>query len=101
MANPEFRLEASFDEKTGRATGVYLRVRRGEVKETREMEDGVVYADYDTAGQLLGVELLGPCDVEVLAKIADNEPEAVREFLKSSPPRGLIVKDVSPAGIER
>jgi uncharacterized protein YuzE len=60
MTEPMFQMEASFDEKTGSAVAVYLRVRRGEVAETREVKEGVVYADYDEQGLLLGIELLAP-----------------------------------------
>ncbi len=90
MAKPEFRLEASFDDNTGSTVAVYLRVRAGAVKDTKEIEDGVVYADYDADGALLGVELLGPCAAEGLERIADGEPEAVRRFLQGSAPRGLV-----------
>jgi hypothetical protein len=90
MASAAFRLEASFNESTGRVAAVYLRTREGEVKETREIAEGVAYADYNSEGLLLGVELLGPCDAGVLDRVADAEPEPVRAFLKESPPRGLI-----------
>jgi hypothetical protein len=90
MTKPEFHLEASFDEQTGRTVAVYLRVRAGDVQETKEIEEGVAYADYDAQGLLLGVELLGPCPVELLDRIADQEPEPVRRFLKGGPPRELV-----------
>jgi uncharacterized protein YuzE len=90
MKKLEFKLEASFDDNSGRTVAVYLRVRSGAVKETKELEEGIAYADYDADGSLLGIELLGPCDVAVLDRIADNEPEPVKGFLRSSPPRGLV-----------
>ncbi len=90
MTEPVFKLEASFDDKTGGVVAVYLRVRRGEVTETKEVKEGVVYADYDAHGLLLGVELLAPCEVEVLDRIAQREPESVRRFLTGSAPRGLV-----------
>jgi hypothetical protein len=90
MKEPEFRLEASFDSKTGCVVAVYLRVRSGPVGKTEEIREGVAYADYAADGSLLGVELLGPCDVEVLERIARTEPERVRGFLKSGAPRGLV-----------
>jgi hypothetical protein len=95
MNKPEFRLEASFDDRTGRTVAVYLRVRTGKVKETREIKEGIVYADYDAQDALLGVELLGPCEIAVLDGIAVNEPEPVRDFLKTSPPCGMLL---APAG---
>ena len=90
MKTPTFRMEASFDDETGRTIAMYLRTREGEVAETKEIKEGLAYADYDADGLLLGIELLGPCEVELLECIADNEPEAVRWFLKNSVPRGLV-----------
>ncbi len=90
MTKPEFRLETSVDDKTGLLVAAYLRVRDGEVAETREVEEGVAYADYDSHGVLLGVELLGPCKGVVLDGLAECEPEPVRQFLKGAAPRGLV-----------
>jgi hypothetical protein len=90
MTEPAFKLEASFDERTGDTVAVYLRVRKGEVAETKEVAEGIAYADYDSQGLLLGIELLGPCMVEVLDNISRREPEAVRQFLRTSAPRGLV-----------
>src|SRR5262249_52075488 len=56
-----FRMEISFNEKTGDPVAAYLQVRAGEVAETKEVEEGVAFADYDSEGVLLGVELLAPC----------------------------------------
>jgi uncharacterized protein YuzE len=90
MEKPMFRMEASFDDKTGRTVALYLRAREGEVVETKEIKEGLAYADYDANGLLLGIELLGPCELAVLDSLADKEPEPVRRFLKNSVPRGLV-----------
>jgi hypothetical protein len=90
MTQPKFELEASFDDKTGRTVAVYLRVRMGEVAETKEVKEGLAFADYDAQGTLLGIELLGPCEAEVLDDIARSEPEPVKRFLKGSAPRELV-----------
>jgi hypothetical protein len=90
MKEPVFRMEASFDDETGRTVATYLRTREDKVAETKEIKEGLAYADYDAGGLLLGIELLGPCEVELLESIADREPEAVRRFLKNSVPRGLV-----------
>ena len=83
-------METSVDDDTGGLIAVYLRVRDGEVAETKEVEEGVVYADYDAHGSLLGIELLGPCDITVLESVAANQPEPVKHFLRCSVPRGLV-----------
>jgi hypothetical protein len=90
MAKQAFRLEASVDEKTGGLVAVYMRVREGDVAETREVQEGVANADYDSQGLLLGVELLGPCQVEVLDRVSAGEPEPVRRFLRGGAPRELV-----------
>jgi hypothetical protein len=90
MTPPRFKAEVSVNDQTGNVVAVYLRVREGEVARTKEVEDGVAYADYDASGELLGVELLGPCDVVVLDSIAEGQPEAVKRFIKGSAPRALV-----------
>jgi hypothetical protein len=91
MTKPAFKLEASIDEKTGRVVAVYFRIREGAVAETREIKEGDAFADYDADGLLLGIELLGPCEVQVLDAFAQHEPEATRRFLTGGMPRELIV----------
>ena len=89
---PTFRpaLELSVDEKTGGIRAAYLRIREGEVADTREVKEGGAFADYDANGVLLGVELLAPCEVEVLEGIAAQEPEPVKRFLRGGAPRELV-----------
>ncbi len=91
MTKPDFRLEASFDQESGRIMAVNLRVRDGKVARTREIKGGVVNADYDPDGLLLGVEVLGPCEVETLENAAAGESDAVKAFLRNGAPRGLVI----------
>jgi uncharacterized protein YuzE len=90
MSKPLFRTTVSVDEQTGRVQAVYFYVREGFAAETREISEGRAFADYDEAGQLLGVELLGPCAVTVLDSITQQEPEPVKAFLRDSAPRGMV-----------
>jgi hypothetical protein len=83
-------LELSVDEKTGGIRAAYLRVREGEVAETREVSEGRVFADYGADGLLLGAELLAPCESEVLDRIAAQEPEPIKRFLRGGAPRELV-----------
>jgi uncharacterized protein YuzE len=82
VANPQFRMEVSFDETTGEPVAAYLRIRQGKVAETKEISEGVAFADYGADGALLGIELLAPCQVAVLDRVSENEPEPVRQFLR-------------------
>jgi hypothetical protein len=83
-------MEVSFNETTGEPVGAYLRVREGKVKETKEVSEGVAFADYGEDGLLLGIELLAPCQVEVLDRLSEREPEPVRRFLRSGVRREMI-----------
>ena len=88
---PRFKVSVSTDESTGKLIAAYLYVRAGKSVETIEIEEDRAYADYDAAGQLIGVELLAPCHVKVLDRLTEKESDEVREFLHSSPPRSLVL----------
>ena len=90
MGTPKFRLEISFNETTGDPVAAYLRIREGKVAETREISEGVAFADYGADGSLLGIELLAPCRVGILDRVAEKEPEAVRQFLRSGVRKEMI-----------
>lgn len=87
MANHyDFRVTIETENATGRVLAVYFRIRNGEVAEVREFAEGNAFANYGHQGQLLGVELLAPCTVRVLDKIARGEPKAKRFIRRSLPP---------------
>jgi uncharacterized protein YuzE len=90
MRKPKLRLEVSFNETTGEPVAAYLRVREGKVAETKELSDGVAFADYSDDGFLLGIELLAPCEVTVIDRLAEKEPEPIRQFLRESVRRPLV-----------
>jgi uncharacterized protein YuzE len=90
MATPKFRLEVSYDETSGDPIAAYVRVREGEVAETKEIKDGAVFADYSADGSLLGVELLEPCGIEILESVSEKEPEEVRQFLRRGVRKEMI-----------
>lgn len=90
MANAKFRLEVSFSQTSGDPIAAYLRVREGKVVETREVSEGVAFADHGADGSLLGVELLAPCAVDILDRIAEKEPEPVRHFLRCGVRKEMI-----------
>src|SRR5437762_13352041 len=82
LMKSQFRLEISFSESSGDPVAAYIRVREGKVVETKEVSEGVAFADYSADGSLLGIELLAPCRVEVLDRVSEKEPESVRQFLR-------------------
>lgn len=91
MVSPKFRLEVSFNETTGDPVAAYLRVREGRVSETKEISEGVAFADYGADGFLLGIELLAPCQVAVVDRASEREPESVRQFLRKGVRKAMIV----------
>lgn len=91
MAKSSFSIDVSVDEETGRLMACYINLREGQAAETRELQPGRAYADYDDEGQLIGIELLGPCSLTVLDSIAEKEPESVKRFVLGAPPRELVL----------
>ena len=67
---------------------VYWSVRKGRSQTVKEFADGAAFADYDRKGRLLGIELLSPCSVRILDKIAGQNP--AKAFVKNSIPRAMV-----------
>lgn len=90
----DFGVGVSSDNRTGEILSVYLNIRKGKAEEVVELEEGMAYANYDKHGYLLGIELLEPCSVRVLNRIAAKEPIAsrsqVKKFLTGSVPRDMV-----------
>ncbi len=80
------RIEAN--DRTGEIMSVYWNIRKGKSASIKEFANGAAFADYSKAGKLLGIELLEPCSIEVLDKIAAQKP--ARKFLKDSIPRAML-----------
>ena len=89
--NYSFDVETTVDNQTGELLAVYFRVRKAKVHQTIEIVDGYAYADYNRRGELIGIELLGPCDVSVVDKIRKADV-AAKSFIRSSAPRGILVE---------
>ncbi len=85
-----FGVSIEVDQVTGEVQTAYFRVRKGKTVETREFENGNLFADYDNAGNLLGVEMLAPCKVSAFERLSAPEP-AVKKFLKRSAPRDMVL----------
>ena len=91
-----FLVTVETDDDTGELQAAYIRVRQGEVSKTIEIAEGRANADFDSSGELLGIELLAPCDIQVLLQIVINESDSVRRFVKDSPPRGFVLASSCP-----
>ena len=94
MTKVSFAISITADEETGNVMAVYFQVRKGKMHETREFEDGAAFADYNQNGELIGVEILSPCKVNIVDQLAANEPPEVRlrtkRFMKQCGPRQMI-----------
>ena len=90
----DFDLSVETDNDTGRVIAVYFQVRKGKAATVREYANGQAFANYNSGGELLGVELLAPCNIRVLDKIANTASVSIRErtkrFLRSSVPREMV-----------
>jgi uncharacterized protein YuzE len=91
MKTPKFNFSASVDERTGRVMAVYFYLRQGVTEETREIVEGKAFADYDAGGELLGVELLAPCDLATLERAVEREPDGIRQFMRRVAPPEMLV----------
>lgn len=85
-SNIMLRTSIEVDDRTGNVLAVYFFIRPGKPAETREYANCRAMADYDRDGILLGIELLGPCEVSILDKISRNQPKPVKNFLRKSIP---------------
>jgi hypothetical protein len=86
----EFRVLISTDKKTGRQMAVYFQVRRGKAAKVREFENGNAFANYDEQGELLGNEMLGPCHIKAVDRIAKQDPD-VKRFVRANAPRKMLL----------
>lgn len=89
-----FRISVETEDHTGDVLAVYFQFREGKHDHVMEFDDGAAIADYDSHGRLLGVEILAPCNVKIVDKMAANEPVSLRtdvkRFMRKSGPRALV-----------
>jgi uncharacterized protein YuzE len=79
--------------ETGDVSAVYFHIRPGKSALVKEFAGGSAFADYDRHGNLLGIEVLAPCEIAVLDKIARQESKPVKNFLRNSIPREMALAD--------
>ena len=85
-----FRVRVTCDMDTGQVLAAYIRIRKGEVAETKEIIPCSAIADYDAAGELLGVELISPCEIADLDFLFEREPAPIKRFFHESAPLGMV-----------
>ena len=85
-----FRVLVTTDNRSGDVLAVNLRIRKGRSVETKEFGDGAAFADYDKKGELLNIEVLGPCEVKILDSIAASDV-TTRKFIRDSLPSKMLL----------
>lgn len=83
----QIHIDITYD-NSGELMGAYFRIREGVVKKTRSISSGLMIADYDDGGKLLGVEMLGPCEGKVFDSIKIEKQAKVQ--IRRAAPRELI-----------
>ncbi len=86
MSEISFQVSVSVDEDTGRVRATYFRFRKGAVAETVEVVEGKAFADHDSSGRLLGVEMLSPCYASLMERLGD---EVAKAFIQRAIPHEL------------
>ena len=85
-----FQITVETHDQTGEILSVNIRIRKGKVAKTKEYADGFAFGDYNRSGDLLAIELLGPCEAKILDKIA-AQPDAKR-FVRSVVPPAMLLE---------
>lgn len=66
-------VSVEMDKDSHNILAVYIKIHSGTIARTVEIEEDACYADEDSEGRLLGVEMLAPGQVTILAdKIAKH-----------------------------
>ncbi|MCC6494473.1 MAG: hypothetical protein IT424_15795 [Pirellulales bacterium] len=82
-----FHTSLSINQNTGELMAVYFQVRKGKAADVKEFANGAAFGNYSRNGELLGVELLGPCKLSVLDRITPDRTE--RNFIRQSIPKKM------------
>ena len=91
MDSPGFEISIS-GRDDGTLEAVYIRCSEGKVHHTDEIKEDVVLADYDSQGNLLGIEILAPVKLRVLSKLIDEDHRRpFRKFIRKSAPQEFLV----------
>ncbi|MCH7798073.1 MAG: DUF2283 domain-containing protein [Planctomycetes bacterium] len=81
MAKFEFEITGTVGDE-GRIELAYIRVAKGDVAKTVEIDGDRLLADYDEQGNLIGIEILAPIDtLKLRAIIPTDQFEAIERAL--------------------
>ena len=85
-----FEISTSGDED-GEIESAYIYLSHNPVARSRTHKAEVLMADYDAAGDIVGIEIVGPVRIADLVKLAEPElREAFERFVRGAAPPALI-----------
>lgn len=74
----------------GKLVAGYIHLRKAKTTRTKVIVEDTVLADYDSRGNLVGIEILGPVRIKLLARLVDSsQRDAFRRFARASLPPAL------------
>ena len=76
----------------GTIEAVYILVRDNKAARTKEIVEDVLLADYNSRGQLVGIEILAPVKIAKIAMLVE-EPRRrpFRRFVRDRAPEELVL----------
>jgi len=76
----------------GTAEAMYIRLADRKVARTKEIEEGVLLADLDSRGNLIGIEVLAPVRIRQLIQLVD-EPRRrpLQNLIRKTAPEELVL----------
>jgi len=91
MNGPGFEISIS-GRDDGTLEALYIRCADGKVHHTEEIKEDIVMADYDANNNLLGIEILAPVKLRVLADLIDEaHRNPFKKFVRKSAPKKFLV----------
>lgn len=89
-----YRIFIETDPASGTIQAVYLQVRTGKAVDVLEFGDGDALANYNRAGELLGIEILAPCGFQIFESIIKTEEpkqrKHTRKFVRGAVPQQMV-----------
>jgi hypothetical protein len=88
---PAFAFSFEVDREDGEILSAYITVRNRKVKRTIEVVPDKANVDLGWHNEVVGIELLGPCSVNVIEKIAkDYKDQPLRKIAKHKKITGFL-----------
>jgi uncharacterized protein YuzE len=85
-----FEISTSGDED-GEVESAYIYLSHNPVARSRTHKAEVLMADYDAAGEIVGIEIIAPVRISGLVELADpDQREAFERFIRGAAPPALI-----------